>query len=154
VYRGTQPYGPEASAFAKQALDGQEVGLELDARRVDPFGRLLAYVYLPDGEMFNETLLQEGYAQVATFPPNVKYVERFLEAQREARGRVAGCGGSPPDSCASRPTLATGSAGDALVPRPSLNRRINRIAQGAALAQETAIWTVRASKPTNRRSRF
>ena len=35
--------------------------------------------------MFNETLLEEGYAQVATFPPNVKYQERFLEAQREAR---------------------------------------------------------------------
>ncbi len=35
--------------------------------------------------MFNETLLEEGYAQVATFPPNVKYVDRFLEAQREAR---------------------------------------------------------------------
>jgi micrococcal nuclease len=93
VYRGTQPYGPEASAFAKQALDGQEVGLELDARRVDPFGRLLAYVYLPDGEMFNETLLEEGYAQVATYPPNVKYVDRFLNAQREARAANRGLWG-------------------------------------------------------------
>ena len=27
---GTQPYGPEASEFAKQALEGEEVGLELD----------------------------------------------------------------------------------------------------------------------------
>jgi micrococcal nuclease len=35
--------------------------------------------------MFNEVLLMEGYAQVATFPPNVKYVERFQVAQREAR---------------------------------------------------------------------
>jgi micrococcal nuclease len=151
---GTQPYGREASDYAKRELEGDEVGLELDVQKIDPYGRFLAYVYLPDGQMFNETLLEEGHAQVATFPPNVKYVERFLEAQREARGRVAGCGGSPPDCCASRPTLATGSAGDALVPRPSLNRRINRIAQGAALTQETAIWTVRASKPTNRRSGF
>lgn len=30
-------------------------------------------------------LLKEGYAQVVTFPPNVTYVERFEEAQREAR---------------------------------------------------------------------
>lgn len=82
---GTQPYGPEASDFAKQELEGEEVGLELDIQKVDPYGRLLAYVYLSDGEMFNETLLEEGFAQVATFPPNVKYVDRFLEAQREAR---------------------------------------------------------------------
>jgi micrococcal nuclease len=93
VYRGTQPYGPEASAFAKQELEGQEVGLELDVRKVDPYGRLLAYVYLPNGEMFNETLLEEGYAQVATFPPNVRYVDRFLEAQREARAANRGLWG-------------------------------------------------------------
>ncbi len=35
--------------------------------------------------MSNETLLREGYAQVATFPPNVKYVDRFFAAQQEAR---------------------------------------------------------------------
>ena len=85
VYFGTQPYGPEASAFAKRELDGREAKLELDVQKIDPYGRLLAYVYLPDGRMFNETLLEEGYAQVATFPPNVKYQERFLKAQREAR---------------------------------------------------------------------
>jgi micrococcal nuclease len=30
VYSGTQPYGPEARAFAKQGLEGEEVSLELD----------------------------------------------------------------------------------------------------------------------------
>ena len=85
VYFGTQPYGPEASAFAKRELDEERVGLELDVQKIDPYERLLAYVYLPDGQMFNETLLEEGYAQVATFPHNVKYQERFLKAQREAR---------------------------------------------------------------------
>lgn len=85
VHFGTQPYGPEASDFAKQELEGEEVGLELDVQKIDPYGRLLAYVYVPDGKMFNETLLEEGYAQVATFPPNVKYTDRFLEAQRKAR---------------------------------------------------------------------
>jgi micrococcal nuclease len=93
AYFGTQPYGQEASAFAKQELEGEEVSLELDVQKVDPYGRLLAYVYLPDGEMFNEVLLEEGYAQVATFPPNVKYVDRFLEAQREARAANRGLWG-------------------------------------------------------------
>jgi micrococcal nuclease len=97
VHFGTQPYGPEASDFAKQGLEGEEVGLELDVQKVDPYGRLLSYVYLPDGQMFNETLLEEGYAQVATFPPNVKYVERFLEAQREAREANRGLWGLSAD---------------------------------------------------------
>jgi micrococcal nuclease len=93
VYFGTQPYGQEASAFAKRELEGEEVGLELDVQKIDPYGRLLAYVYLSNGEMFNETLLEEGYAQVATFPPNVKYVDRLLEAQREARAANRGLWG-------------------------------------------------------------
>lgn len=90
TYGGTQPYGAEASDFTRQRLEGEEVSLELDVQKVDPYGRLLAYVYLTDGQMFNETLLEEGYAQVATFPPNVKYVDRFLEAQREARAANRG----------------------------------------------------------------
>jgi hypothetical protein len=69
------------------------VDLELDVQKIDPYGRLLAYVYLPEGRMFNEVLLEEGYAQVATFPPNVRYQERFLEAQREARARNRGLWG-------------------------------------------------------------
>jgi micrococcal nuclease len=93
VHFGTQPYGPEASAFAKRELDGERVRLELDVQKIDPYGRLLAYVYLPDGRMFNEALLEDGYAQVATFPPNVKYQERFLEAQREARTQNRGLWG-------------------------------------------------------------
>jgi endonuclease YncB( thermonuclease family) len=47
VHFGTQPYGPEASAFAKRELEGEEVRLELDVQKIDPYGRLLAYVYLP-----------------------------------------------------------------------------------------------------------
>ena len=62
-------------------------------QKIDPYGRLLAYVYLPDGKMFNETLVEEGYARVATFPPNVRYVDRFLQAQREARGANRGLWG-------------------------------------------------------------
>lgn len=93
THSGTQPYGSEASDFTRRNLEGKEVSLELDVQKVDPYGRLLAYVYLPDGGMFNETLVEEGYAQVATFPPNVKYTDRFLEAQRQARAANRGLWG-------------------------------------------------------------
>ena len=81
---GEQPYGQQAKEFTVTRLEGERVALEFDVEKVDQYGRLLAYLWLTDGRMFNEALLREGYAQMATFPPNVKYVERFREAQREA----------------------------------------------------------------------
>lgn len=78
---GQEPGGPEASAFTTEQLEGEQVALEFDEERLDRFGRLLAYVWLPGGELFNETLVREGYAEVATFPPNTKYEARFLAAQ-------------------------------------------------------------------------
>ncbi len=98
-------------SFRSQGTDHLE--LELEVQKVDPYGRLLAHVYLTDGQMFNETLLEEGYAQMATFPPNVKYVNRFLEAQRESRAANRGLWGlsagvSLLGYCASRRTEPTG----------------------------------------------
>lgn len=98
--RGAQPYGQRASRFARQRLEGQQVTLRFDVEKEDDYGRLLAYVYLPDGSMFNETLLDEGYAQVATFPPNVRHLARFRTAQRMAREADRGIWGLPEDqSC-------------------------------------------------------
>jgi len=77
-------FGEIASAYTKDRLEGENVSLELDVEERDQYGRLLAYVYL-DGEMFNLNLVREGYAVVATYPPNVKYVEDFVAAQKAAR---------------------------------------------------------------------
>lgn len=83
-------YGEEASKYTKSLLERKTVKLEFDVSPQDKYGRLLAYVYLEDGEMLNEKLLKEGYAQVATYPPNVKYVENFKELQKEARENKVG----------------------------------------------------------------
>ena len=96
TYGGVEPYGRQASAFTESILAGQRVALKFDVETVDQYGRLLAYVYLPDGSMFNETLVRQGYAQVATFPPNVRYTDRFLAAQEQARLEGAGLWGLPP----------------------------------------------------------
>jgi micrococcal nuclease len=104
---GEQPYGQQAKEFTVSQLEGERVALEFDMEKVDQYGRLLAYLWLTDGRMFNEALLREGYAQMATFSPNVKYVERFREAQREAREANRGCGDFLSDSSASRRIEAT-----------------------------------------------
>lgn len=78
--------GQEAKKFTSSILKpGTKVYLETDVQPTDKYGRLLAYVWLEDGRMLNEILIREGYAQVYTIPPNVKYAEHFLEAQRKAR---------------------------------------------------------------------
>ena len=90
-----EPLYAEAAAFTRENLEGERVTLELDVEEVDDYGRLLAYAYLPDGSMFNEALVREGYAQVATFPPNTRYLGRFETAQEEARGAGRGIWGLP-----------------------------------------------------------
>jgi micrococcal nuclease len=86
--------GKKASAFTKKLIPpGTVVYLETDVQVHDRYGRLLAYVYLPDGRMLNEVLLEEGYATVYTVPPNVKYAERFVKLQRKAMGEGRGLWG-------------------------------------------------------------
>jgi len=89
---GPQPLAEEAAVFTEEGLQRGtwRVELRFDVEKVDQYGRLLAYVYLPDGRMLNEALISGGYAQVATFPPNTKYLERFEAAQEEAQGRDIG----------------------------------------------------------------
>ena len=77
-------YGEIASGFTEDQLEGKAVALEFDVQERDKYGRVLAYVYL-DGKMFNETLLEQGHAMVSTYPPNIKYVDRFTELQTQAR---------------------------------------------------------------------
>jgi micrococcal nuclease len=93
--KGVEPYGPEAAAYTKKILDGRRVFLEFDAQRLDRYRRVLAYVWLSEPKddspqevqkrMFNAHLLFDGYAQVMSIPPNVKYQDVFLALQREAR---------------------------------------------------------------------
>ncbi|WP_052487202.1 thermonuclease family protein [Gordoniibacillus kamchatkensis] len=101
-------YGKEASDFTKKKLQGKTVELEWDVDRKDRYDRLLAYVWL-EGEMFNRTLVQEGYARMATFPPNVKYVDLFKKDQEQARSQEKGLWknyeaafGKPPSEADSR----------------------------------------------------
>lgn len=76
--------GKEASDFNKGLVEGKDVRLEYDVQREDKYGRTLAYVYV--GDLFvNAELVRMGYAQVSTYPPNVRHVDLFTALQREAR---------------------------------------------------------------------
>lgn len=98
-------YGPAASAFTTRTLDGERVHLEFDVERLDRFDRTLAYVWLGD-RLFNERLVREGYATVATFPPNVRYADRFLAAHATPARTGEGSGAGAPRT--DRGATATG----------------------------------------------
>lgn len=79
-----QPYGPEASAFAKETLSGKEVQLEFDGPKRDKYDRLLAYVWV-DGVNFNKMLLEEGFARYAyVYDPPYTHSHEFIKAQTKA----------------------------------------------------------------------
>ena len=82
-------FGDEATARNRDLVEGRVVALETDVSNRDRFGRLLRYVYV-DGVMVNELLVLEGFATASTFPPDVKYQERFLAAQTAAREAAVG----------------------------------------------------------------
>ncbi len=90
-HRGRECYGPEASEYVSSLLpEGSTVRLERDIKDTDSFGRLLRYVYLEDGRMLNELLLEGGYARLYESGDGERYEQRMREA--EARARASGAG--------------------------------------------------------------
>lgn len=90
-------YGKEASNFTKENLTDRYVYLEKDVSETDKYYRSLRYVWLslPENlaypsfedvrdKMFNGILLREGYATLATFPPDVKYLDYFRKIAKTA----------------------------------------------------------------------
>jgi len=83
--KGVEVFGKEAAEVNRKLVTGKSLRLEFDVQQRDRNGRLLAYVYLGDGTFVNAWLVEQGYAQVMTVPPNVRHQDLFLKLQREAR---------------------------------------------------------------------
>lgn len=83
---GQLPWGPRATEHLKDILSGNQwkVKVETDVQKRDRYGRILAYLWI-DGRLINLEMVRDGYAVVLTIPPNVKYAERFVKAQKYAR---------------------------------------------------------------------
>ncbi|MCX7661575.1 MAG: thermonuclease family protein [Candidatus Omnitrophica bacterium] len=78
--------GKRSYEFLKILAENKKVRLEFDVERYDRYNRLLAYVFLKEDNTFvNAKMLEEGFAQPMTVPPNVKYADYFLNLYRKAR---------------------------------------------------------------------
>lgn len=78
-----QCYGPAAAAFTKNTIGSQKVRLASDSRSTnrDRYNRLLRYVYLPDGTLLNEKLIQEGYGFYYPYFPFTKSAQFNADEQ-------------------------------------------------------------------------
>lgn len=91
-----QCFGPEASAKAKELLFGKEIYIEKDAIKeattgsYDKYGRVLGYVHLSDGSLYNQYMIENGYAREYTFnTEKYKYQKEFKALQATAKkGKV------------------------------------------------------------------
>lgn len=85
-------FGKEASDFTKNQLLGKTVFLAFDWDLRDKYGRLLAYIYLPDGACHNAELIRAGYAHAYT-EYAFQFVEEFRDLERYARENQKGLWG-------------------------------------------------------------
>jgi len=74
----------KAKRFLADLVEGKRVRLEYDRLRYDRYGRTLAYLFLPNGTNLSQEMVRQGLAHVYTVPPNMRFREELLAAQREA----------------------------------------------------------------------
>jgi micrococcal nuclease len=89
-----QCFGPQASHFTHQLLEGKQVRLVFGVERRDIYGRLLAYVHLRR-RFVNALLIRRGLARTLTIPPNDRFAPLLhgleLRAARAGRGLWGAC---------------------------------------------------------------
>lgn len=99
-----------AKRFALTRLMKKNVGLVLGPENQDAYGRLLAFVEMEDGTVFNETLVREGFAWAyLKFPFDEAWRTRLKEAEADARGAERGLWRKEP-----YPVVEPGEAGSRL----------------------------------------
>lgn len=87
----------ESKNYNLQTVRNRHVRLEFDEERKDRYGRLLAYVFLDNGEMVNALMVKKGLAFVLTNKPNMKFLPFLLDCQRKAMSEKAGIWGKAPE---------------------------------------------------------
>jgi len=88
---GVMYFGPEAAEFTKKVALGQEVQVYLDEgnRTRGYYGRVLAYVQLPDKSFLNEVLVAEGFAYADVRFRHSLY-NKYKQLESAARGQQKG----------------------------------------------------------------
>lgn len=85
-----EPLGEQARRFLKKQIEGKRVHLRYDLQRRDHYQRLLAHLFLENGENINAKLLERGLAHALFKWPNLKNAEHYYTLESEARRQGSG----------------------------------------------------------------
>lgn len=80
----------EAAQANRLLVEGKTVRLVRDAENTDRYGRLLRYVYV-DNLFVNAALVQQGFAEVVSYPPNTAQYDTLKSLEIEAANANRGC---------------------------------------------------------------
>jgi len=83
-YHQGEPGGEKAKKWLVTQIQGKQAYLEYDIEQRDKYKRLLAHVFLEDGEHLNIALLEAGLATLSLIPPNLRYAQQMINAQQQA----------------------------------------------------------------------
>ncbi|MDB5204645.1 MAG: Micrococcal nuclease [Candidatus Taylorbacteria bacterium] len=85
-------FGKEASTRMKEIAEGKEVLVVKDPTQGerDKYHRLLAYVYLTDGILLNQKMIEDGYAFEYTYNIPYEFQTEFKGAEKDAREKGLG----------------------------------------------------------------
>jgi endonuclease YncB( thermonuclease family) len=105
-------FGPEATAKNSELVYGKTVTLVKDVSETDQFGRLLRYV-IADGLFVNYELVAQGYANTASYPPDIACIPTFQAVEQQASAFKLGLWGMPPTQIIilPLPTAPSGGSG-------------------------------------------
>jgi len=88
--RPAEPGGNEAKKWLQEKLQGRTVYLEYDRQTQDHYKRILAHLYLANGEHINLSLIRNGLAAVTLIPPNLLHADILIKAQQQAEAKKLG----------------------------------------------------------------
>ncbi|MGF9846639.1 thermonuclease family protein [Priestia megaterium] len=84
-----EPFGKDASNFAKQTLSGKTVGIQVGSEPRDKYGRLLAYVWVGN-KTYQEMVLEKGLGRTAYLYNDTSMLDQFHKAQDVAKNQGIG----------------------------------------------------------------
>jgi micrococcal nuclease len=89
--RPAEPYARQATKALSGLLKNQHgIHLRHGAEKQDRYHRLLAHVFLPDGQNISQLMLEQGMGLALTVPPNLWALECYRHAEQKAQQQHLG----------------------------------------------------------------
>jgi len=85
-----EPCYSDATQANRDLVEGKTVTLVTDTSNIDPYDRLLRYIYA-DGVFVNQALVRDGYAEVVLYQPDDAFYNDFLALEKSAASANRGC---------------------------------------------------------------